>query len=77
MNRMTTFVFKCRTCPTMWRLESRRPELRAACNHCGKVAKGAPAKTTDAKCDSRCTNARGPKCECECGGHNHGAGNAA
>ncbi len=25
------------------------------------------------KCDSRCTGAVGPNCECQCGGHNHGA----
>jgi hypothetical protein len=25
-------------------------------------------------CDSRCVNARGPKCECGCGGANHGNG---
>lgn len=28
-------------------------------------------------CDGRCYNARGHNCECQCGGHNHGAGNAA
>ena len=27
-------------------------------------------------CDGRCYNARGHNCECSCGGHNHGAGNA-
>ncbi len=26
------------------------------------------------KCDARCTNAKGFRCECECGGKNHGAG---
>jgi hypothetical protein len=25
-------------------------------------------------CDARCLNARGFKCECSCGGKNHGAG---
>lgn len=25
-------------------------------------------------CDARCTNAPGPKCECSCGGKNHGTG---
>jgi hypothetical protein len=29
------------------------------------------------KCDARCTNARGFKCECSCGGKYHGAGNFA
>jgi hypothetical protein len=27
------------------------------------------------KCDARCLNATGFKCECSCGGKNHGAGN--
>jgi hypothetical protein len=26
------------------------------------------------KCDARCLNATGFKCECSCGGKNHGAG---
>lgn len=26
------------------------------------------------KCDSRCVNASGPSCDCQCGGENHGAG---
>ncbi len=25
------------------------------------------------KCDARCMNARGPNCECSCGGENHGS----
>lgn len=39
-----------------------------------------PVKGTERpeqKCDARCTNARGPKCDCSCAGHNHGAGWAA
>lgn len=28
---------------------------------------------TDHECDSRCTSAKGPNCECSCGGANHGA----
>ena len=28
------------------------------------------------RCDARCLNARGPNCECQCGGVNHGAGDA-
>lgn len=27
----------------------------------------------DHKCDARCTSATGPKCDCSCGGANHGA----
>jgi hypothetical protein len=29
---------------------------------------------TRCKCDDRCTSARGPICNCKCGGANHGAG---
>ena len=32
------------------------------------------ANASNHKCDARCLNARGFKCECECGGKNHGAG---
>ena len=28
----------------------------------------------DTKCDARCEHARGFKCDCSCGGENHGAG---
>ena len=31
----------------------------------------------DVPCDARCLSAHGPSCECQCGGKNHGAGNAA
>jgi len=27
----------------------------------------------DHKCDARCIHARGPNCDCSCGGANHGA----
>ena len=29
-------------------------------------------KVTTTECDSACTSAKGSKCSCECGGHNHG-----
>lgn len=28
----------------------------------------------EVKCDARCTNARGFKCDCSCGGEHHGSG---
>lgn len=33
-----------------------------------------PGHSSNHKCDARCQNARGHKCECACGGHNHGKG---
>jgi hypothetical protein len=35
------------------------------------------AKTTNHKCDAKCTNATRHICECSCGGKNHGRGNLA
>lgn len=31
-------------------------------------------KHEECACDGRCTHARGPSCECKCGGANHGTG---
>lgn len=44
------------------------------CPTCGKMMKYGEIKavTTDHVCDARCTNATGHKCECSCGGVNHG-----
>lgn len=42
---------------------------------CGKVVSLRPVKGTrnETPCDHRCTSATGVKCECSCGGANHGA----
>jgi len=41
----------------------------------GEVFRGYVANRAQvAICDHRCTGARGPKCECECGGQYHGTG---
>ncbi len=49
------------------------PTCHRAMKHGKLVAHLAP----EHKCDARCTGARGPNCECSCGGANHGAGWAA
>ena len=40
----------------------------------GRVGSGSRLYKTETRCacDSRCTGATGPKCDCECGGANHG-----
>lgn len=44
----------------------------------GRVIRHGKSLLTDTTfrtpCDDRCTNAPGPKCECQCGGENHGTG---
>jgi hypothetical protein len=50
------------------------------CPRCGAYAWNAKAidgfKVDECPCDARCTNAKGPSCNCSCGGANHGAGHA-
>jgi hypothetical protein len=52
------------------------------CPSCGKrlrvVAQAVMGRYSESrKCDTRCTSATGYNCECQCGGRNHGAANAA
>jgi hypothetical protein len=42
--------------------------------HDRRVSKRVIGTVSAKACDARCTNARGPLCECSCGGENHGAG---
>ncbi len=47
------------------------------CPVCRYRMQGEPIKGTyspDRACDSRCQNAIGPSCDCQCGGANHGLG---
>ena len=64
-------------------LETGWGQLGAACGACGGRQEhmgqvGADPHrlvtlTERSVCDERCTNARGPSCECKCGGENHGS----
>ena len=40
----------------------------------GQILPAAPRPGRSCVCDARCTHARGPHCDCSCGGANHGAG---
>ena len=44
----------------------------AACGERQWNGKRVEGFTTDHKCDARCTEAKGFRCECSCGGENHG-----
>ncbi len=49
----------------------------ALCRECGMpMAWGAleACRRPEVPCDERCTHARGHKCDCSCGGTNHGRG---
>lgn len=50
-----------------------------ACGCSGGVAYNnvCGTRNDDIKCDARCTEATGHKCECSCGGKNHGSGHGS
>lgn len=49
-----------------------------ACRGCGRRLRSfervAGTYSEARRCDARCTSAKGPRCECQCEGANHGAG---
>ena len=50
------------------------------CRGCWRTHLASPVRgryRADKRCDARCTSAIGHKCECQCGGKNHGAGHEA
>jgi hypothetical protein len=59
INRETVYLPGDCTCPT--------------CGHSRKAAQVIGHYSPDHMCDSRCVNATGPNCDCQCGGANHGA----
>lgn len=80
------FYYKCLDCLTPVALETRSTEdLFCDCGsnnrfeYMGRVqANGDITKQEEqCKCNSSCTHASGPSCDCECGGRNHGHGRKA
>jgi hypothetical protein len=66
-----------RTKRRYYRIDSTRGQVNAgydAACVCGSHSHGAIVQgyKTEHPCDIRCTDARGHKCECSCGGANHG-----
>lgn len=82
--------YRCADCLTVVCCDERpasratRQEDRLRCGVCGGLeeymgqAGKQPGRLTrtsvESVCDDRCTSARGPHCECRCGGRNHGSG---
>ena len=69
--------YKCTDCLSVIAIDDYHRDIECACGgryrHMGKV-KGDRIvnERVQSVCDSRCTGARGPKCNCQCGGKNHG-----
>lgn len=53
------------------RMRNGKPDVRCPCGR-SMTAKLLSGRTTDKACDTRCEGAKGHKCECSCGGENHG-----
>lgn len=76
------WFYRCRDCLTTVVVEG-PAMLTAECAACdgpietmGRVMPSGRLGVLEHRvpCDARCTHARGPKCECPCGGENHGTG---
>lgn len=82
MNSVDRHYYRCQSCCHVAAIEGRLGgEVRCLCDGrlelLGRVARARRGLVLDAErcaCDSRCTNAPGPRCECSCGGVNHGTG---
>lgn len=58
-------------------LRARGEEVVLACTYCGQPRKAKPIEGTYSEhreCNDACMFARGPVCDCSCGGANHGGG---
>lgn len=87
---ITRYVTKCGRCHTAHAVDTLDP-LRfwdqvhgydggpIRCRECGRSLvrwDAVQGHYSEARaCDVRCTSATGFRCECQCGGHNHGADN--
>jgi hypothetical protein len=73
---------RCRLCLSTATIEAvSLPKGEMKCGACqgpieimGRVNGCTSHLETRCKCDARCTNAKGPNCDCSCGGANHGKG---
>jgi DNA-directed RNA polymerase subunit RPC12/RpoP len=76
---MSRWFYRCTGCLSVVAAEESLPEV--TCSVCGsrfesmgKVHSNRLIRDEErAICDDRCTNARGPSCDCKCGGDYHGS----
>jgi hypothetical protein len=69
--------YRCSECLAVFFVDGKRIDVACACGgqaqHLGRVqAESLWHDKVECACDSRCTGARGPSCNCKCGGENHG-----
>lgn len=78
------WIGRCPACKAVVKIEESDPRYGWHIAHrrvssCGctplgtnVVVKMVTGTVSDRKCDARCQSAKGPNCECSCGGENHG-----
>lgn len=79
---LNRWFVRCRLCLSIAAIEAQSlPKGEMKCGACqgpieimGRVDGCTSHLDTRCKCDARCTNAKGPNCDCSCGGKNHGSG---
>lgn len=76
------YYARCADCLSIGAVEAGAWIAGAACGVCGGPVENMGRVERDrlvrdemrTPCDGRCTNARGPRCDCKCGGQFHGSG---
>lgn len=72
--------YRCLECLDVFAVEHHHySDLHCACGgrceYMGRVQQDVLVRVEErTACDDRCTHARGPNCDCKCGGRNHGTG---
>ena len=76
--------YRCGDCLSVTAADTEKPVRNAFCGACGgklehmgRVGPKGGRMVRDelrCPCDGRCTGAKGPSCDCQCGGANHGSG---
>ena len=76
---MERHFYRCGDCTNVFAINGPQVEPQCDCGssarHMGRVAADRLERDeVHCACDSRCTSATGPKCNCQCRGENHGTG---
>ena len=77
--RTNRYYWRCGDCLEIFAVEGWNNKMLCDCGGtCEMMGQVQGVRIVDLKhvcpCDGRCTGARGPSCDCPCGGENHGTG---
>lgn len=80
MCKVNRHFYRCPDCLSVCAVNAESQQWNLTCKHCDTILEYMGRVSGDhmvkdeirCACDDRCTSARGPKCDCHCGGKNHG-----